>query len=205
MSLEIRELRKKDYKKAIQFAITGMHFNWFMDNRLLLNLYGRYFWYMEVNRATQVIAAYEGDVFAGVLLAEIRGEARQYRSFGKMVYVGIFDLLQNVFVKGGTGVYDQANREMLSRYCERSSPDGEILFLAANPEIKAKGVGSALLRELEQRENGKVVYLYTDNACTYQFYEHRGFERAGEKDVVLSIAGREVALQCLLYSKRMGG
>lgn len=50
-----------------------------------------------------------------------------------------------------------------------------------------------------------MVYLYTDNACTYQFYEHRGFERAGEKDVVLSIAGREVALQCLLYSKRMGG
>lgn len=50
---------KKDYKKAIQFAITGMHFNWFMDNRLLLNLYGRNFWYMEVNRATQVIAGRE--------------------------------------------------------------------------------------------------------------------------------------------------
>ena len=44
MQLELRELRKQDYKKAIRFAITGMHFDWYMDSRVLLNLYGRYFW-----------------------------------------------------------------------------------------------------------------------------------------------------------------
>ena len=38
MELEIRKLRKKDAKKAIEFAIVGMHFNWYMDNKLLLNL-----------------------------------------------------------------------------------------------------------------------------------------------------------------------
>lgn len=38
-----------------------------------------------------------------------------------------------------------------------------------------------LLRELEEREKGKKVFLYTDSACTYQFYEHRGFELAQEK------------------------
>lgn len=58
MQLELRELRKQDYKKAIRFAITGMHFDWYMDSRVLLNLYGRYFWYLELTRATQVIAAY---------------------------------------------------------------------------------------------------------------------------------------------------
>lgn len=36
MKLEIRELDKRDYKKAIQFTITGMHFDWYMDSKLLL-------------------------------------------------------------------------------------------------------------------------------------------------------------------------
>lgn len=36
MKLEIRELDKRDYKKAIQFAVTGMHFDWYMDSKLLL-------------------------------------------------------------------------------------------------------------------------------------------------------------------------
>ena len=33
MRIEIRDLRKKDYKKAIQFAITGMHFDWYLNNK----------------------------------------------------------------------------------------------------------------------------------------------------------------------------
>ena len=54
MKLEVRELRKKDYKKAIQSAIIGMHFNWYTDSKLAVNLYGKYFWYLEMTRATQV-------------------------------------------------------------------------------------------------------------------------------------------------------
>mgnify|MGYP000252454244 FL=1 len=100
--------------------------------------------------------------------------------------------------------YDEANRGMLVEYCKHNSPDGEIIFLAANPNIKAKGIGSMLLRELEEREKGKKVFLYTDSACTYQFYEHRGFELAQEKDITLKIGNKEVALRCLLYSKVLG-
>lgn len=58
-----------------------------------------------------------------------------------------------------------------------------------------------LIKEFERREKGKKIYLFTDNACTYQFYEHRGFERVGQRDVVLNIGKRKVDLQCLLYSK----
>ena len=82
MEVELRELKRKDYAKAIQYAITGMHFHWYLDSRFLLNLYGRYFWYLELGRATQVIAAYVGDRLAGVLLAEMKGEPKQTRSFG---------------------------------------------------------------------------------------------------------------------------
>ncbi len=67
MEIQITNIKKKDYKKAIQFAKTGMHFDLYLDNKFLLYLYGNYFWYDELNRATQVIAAYVGEELAGVL------------------------------------------------------------------------------------------------------------------------------------------
>ena len=201
MGLRISELRKKDYKQAIQFAIRGMHLNWYMDNTFILNLYGRYFWYLEMERATQVLAVYAGEVFAGVLLAEIKGECKKFHSGWRNLYVKFFDTIQHLVAGKSVDSYDNANEAMFKKYCESNKPDGEIKFLAANPDVKIRGIGTLLLDELEKREKGKKLYLYTDNACTYQFYEHRGFERVGEKDVVLKLGKKNVELTCLLYSK----
>ena len=46
MELQIKPLKKQDYSKAIQFAIRGMNFDRYMENKTVLDLYGRYFWYM---------------------------------------------------------------------------------------------------------------------------------------------------------------
>ena len=203
MEIEIRELRKRDYGKAIQFAITGMHFNLYLDHKFLLHLYGRYFWYSELQCATQVIAAYLGDELAGVLLADMRGEKKRHRTIGQTIYVKIFAFLQNTFYKGGTSIYDAENREMLGEYLEKNQPDGQVVFLAADPDSKEKGIGTKLLEELERRERGKDIYLYTDDACTYEFYEHRGFVRSSEREVVLDFGNKKVPLKCFLYSKLM--
>lgn len=37
--IEIREMRKQDYKKAQQFAIRGMHLDWYMDSKVILSFY----------------------------------------------------------------------------------------------------------------------------------------------------------------------
>lgn len=203
MGIEIRELRKRDYGRAIQFAITGMHFNLYLDNKLLLNLYGRYFWYSELNSASQVIAAYDGEKLAGVLLADMQGEEKKYKTTGQTAYVKIFEFLQNTFYRGGVGIYDEANRELLAAYLKENNPDGQVVFLAADPDGKVKGIGSRLLEELERRIHGKEIYLYTDDACTYQFYEHRGFQKSGEKEVLLDLTSKKVPLICFLYSKRI--
>lgn len=203
MRIEIRELRRRDYGRAIQFAITGMHFNLYLDNKLLLNLYGRYFWYSELNSASQVIAAYDGEKLAGVLLADMQGEEKKYKTTGQTAYVKIFEFLQNTFYRGGVGIYDEANRELLDAYLKENNPDGQVVFLAADPDAKVRGIGSRLLEELERRIHGKEIYLYTDDACTYQFYEHRGFQKSGEKEVLLDLTSKKVPLKCFLYSKRI--
>ena len=201
MKIEIKDIRKKDHKKAIQFAIKGMHFDWYLDNKFLLNAYGRYFWYLEINRATQILAAYADGEFVGVLLAEVKSEEKKYQSFLQKIYIKIVDVMQRTFFKGGADLYEDTTKELLAHYLKSNMPDGEILFLAADPDCKIKGIGTALLNALEEKEEGKTLYLYTDDACTYQFYEHRGFERAEEKEIILKMPKGRVPLKCFVYSK----
>lgn len=200
--MEIKELKKKDHKKVIRYAVKGMHFGLYLKNKFLLNSYGKYFWYLEYTNATQIIAAYEGDKLLGVLIADMKGEKKPYKSFRKKLYIKLIDFIQKLFFKGGVMPYEEANKEMFRAYSKRYTPDGEIRFLAADPEAKVKGVGTMLLNELAQRENGKEIYLFTDDQCTYQFYEHRGFERIGEKDIVLEL-DNTINLKCLLYRKKL--
>ncbi|WP_239253523.1 GNAT family N-acetyltransferase [Listeria ilorinensis] len=204
MEIQIKKLRKKDTHQAIQFAIIGMHFDWYLENKFLLNLYGRYFWYLELTRATQVIAAYAEDELLGILLADMRDEKKKSPSFWQTLYVKIVEFFQRLFYKESVGIYDETNKMMFQQYSKENTADGEIIFLAANPKSKMKGIGSKLLSELEARNSEKKVFLYTDNACSYQFYEHRGFERACEEKIVLDLGNKKVPLTCLLYSKVLG-
>lgn len=187
--------------KPIGFAITGMHFDTYLEGAWVQRLYGRYFWYMESGRATQAIAVYEEDELIGVLLAEMVGERPQGLPWHKSLYVGFVDFIQKLFFKGSAGLYVEANRAMLDELRSRHDLDGEILFLAANPDAKMRGIGTLLLEELQRREKGKRVYLFTDDFCTYQFYEHRGFERAGERQEELDMHGKKVPILCLLYTR----
>lgn len=204
MSLEIRPLRRRDHRRAMRFAFTGMHFQWYTDNRLLLFLYSRYFWYLELGRATRVFAAYEGGALAGVLLARFEGERVAQPSLWRAAFVKCFDCLEHLLFPGGGSVYEDANRALYAQYRRHCAPDGELLFLAADPEMPRRGVGTLLLRALEAAAPGKTVYLYTDDGCNYAFYEHRGFDLAGERRIALEITGKHVDLRCMLYSKRLG-
>ena len=81
--MEIKELKKKDHKKVIQYAIKGMHFNLYLKNKFLLYAYGKYFWYLEYTNASQIIAAYEGDKLLGVIIVDMKNEAKPYKSLWK--------------------------------------------------------------------------------------------------------------------------
>lgn len=110
-------------------------------------------------------------------------------------------MIQRMFFKDGAGIYEDTTKEQLAHYLKSHIPDGEIIFLAADSDCKIKGIGTALLNALEKKEPGKTLYLYTDNACTYQFYEHRGFERVEEKEILMNMPKGKINLKCFIYSK----
>lgn len=141
--------------------------------------------------------------FSGVLLAEMYTEPKKQSNKLQKLYVKFVDIIQKLFFKDSAGIYEKTTKEQLKNYLQSNKPDGEIIFLAADPDCKVKGIGTALLKALEEREKGKTVYLFTDNACTYQFYEHRGFYKAEETDIVLDTANGKVPLKCFIYSKTL--
>ncbi len=119
MRIELRELERKDYEKAIEFAINGMHFNQYIENKTALYLYGKYFLYMEMQRATQMIAAYMGEKLVGLIIADVKDEPKRYQSIWKGLYVKIMELIIKVTVKEGASSYEEVNKKMLKNYKKR--------------------------------------------------------------------------------------
>ena len=203
MALVFSELKRRDHAKAVRFMMVGMNVDAYHDSRFFQTAYGIYFFYSELNRSTQVIAAYEEDRLAGVLLADMEGEHKAHNTLWSRLVIRAAKLFMRRPAPG-VSTYWQANEEMFADYKRTHSPDGELVFLAADPAAQNRGIGTQLLQELERREAGKTVYLYTDDQCTYQFYEHRGFERVGERDIVMDMGEKQVPLKCLLYSRKLG-
>lgn len=145
-------------KKAQKFEIQGMHLDWYIDSKVTLSLYAKYFLYMELNRATKVYGAYVDDIFVGVLLAEIKNEPKCYHSGSKAIYVKIFDWFQHLVAGEGVEEYEKANKDMYKSFCQKNNPDEEIIFLAADLNCKIKDIGTALLSAFEKDESGKIIY-----------------------------------------------
>ncbi len=203
MSIEIKQVRKKDFNKILQYAGLGMGTKNYTDKPEEIKLISKYFWYLELSRATQVIGAYDGDEPVGVLMADMNGEEKAYRSLKAKIFLKLCELLMAVMLKGGARTYGEANEEMYLKFRQEHIPDGELSFLSADPSRNGQGIGTLLLNELARREEGKLIYLYTDSGCTYQFYDKRGFTREFEKDIVLNLPNKKVPLRCFLYSKRL--
>ena len=66
-----------------------------------------------------------------------------------------------------------------------------------------RAVLQPLLAAFERACAGMDMFLRTDDACTYQFYEHRGFMRAAERDVVMEGAKGAFTLKCMMYVKHV--
>jgi ribosomal protein S18 acetylase RimI-like enzyme len=203
--MEIRTIKRKDFGKIQRFALQGMNFSMYTENKLELYLYTKYFWYLELNRATQIIAAYEGDDLLGVLLADIKGEPKVAYSPFRQLYIRFAEWFMGIGYKGSSDEYDKANAEMLADFKKNNSPDGELNFLTVDPKHNGKGTGSKLLSELERRENGKLIYLFTNTGNSFYFYERKGFERSDNRHIEILMHGKKIPHDCYLYSKKLRG
>ena len=204
MSIEIKNLNKKDYKTAIEFAKVGMHFDvYFEKGDKKLDLYSKYFWYSELLESTDCLAAYEDNKLVGVLLADMYYKPKIYKSFWKKIYVKLFEFARNRSSDYGSNLYVINNKIMLDGLKKIRKIDGEIKFLACDPNCIGKGIGSKLLNEFEERNKNKNVILFTDSECNYKFYDYKKYIKMDEKDIDFKVNGENSLLKCFIYYKEL--
>ena len=203
MEIKVCNLRKKDFNKARKFAIEGMHLHWYAHKKWELYFYSKYFWYLEISRASIALGAYQDGELVGVLLADINDSPKVFKSIRYRIWINVISFFINLGYKEASDSYDNANKEILAKFKDKITPDGELNYFAVNPNIKGKGIGTLLLNAFEKKVKGKIIYLYTDSGSTYQFYEKRGFEKSEEKDITLEIKKKNVDLTCYLFSKKI--
>lgn len=82
----------------------------------------------------------------------------------------------------------------------------EVTLFAVNSVARGRGVGSVLYRDLMShlREHGRTeLFLYTDELCTYRFYERAGLVRAAERNLDLEVPGLPGTVGVYLYAGRV--
>lgn len=203
MTIAIKSIDEKDFDEARRFAIHGMHLDWYATNKLELYFYSKYFWYLELTKATRALGAYDGDKLVGVLLVDMKNEPKIFTSFFRRMFVRIADFCIENFYGGAADVYEKANQDMLDELLKEKRPDGELNFFAIDPDTKGQGLGTLLLNELLRLERGKFIYLFTDSGSTWQFYPRRRFEQSGRRDVTLQVRGQDLPLTCFLFTKSL--
>ncbi|HJJ35567.1 MAG TPA: GNAT family N-acetyltransferase [Methanocorpusculum sp.] len=201
--IEITALRRKDKRKAVDWAIEGMKFDRYFTSKRLTRLFGYYFWYDTCTTATRMYGAYLDGTCVGVMINTFAGEPKPYSTWFGRTFVRIFQWRAMKKYPEDALRYHQTNEEMYQEAFGNNPPDGSIDLLAADPHSTVRGIGTALLNELIRTDAGKAVYLNTDGDCTYQFYEHRGFERVNTRNIMLKYGDREVPLVCYLYARKL--
>lgn len=205
MVLYIRELDyHKDADELASFALEGMNFSRYTKLRFAQKLYSRYFVREGILNATLSLGAYtEEGQLTGALLARFNGEQPVYRNFFWRCYVWLFELVLSLFFGSHTDEYDTNNRKMLQDVTQSKTFDGELSLFAVDPKQKGQGVGTALLSAFQTRKSGKQIYLFTDSNCTYQFYQHRGFEQASSVDIHEPGQSTDQKLSCFVFTRTL--
>ena len=198
--MEIKPLNRADYNKIISFMIKGMNLESLGNSPSSLRYFSRYYLYYELNRATDIICAYEGDEILGILIGKIKDKPKIHSSFSEKFYVHFTDFVDRILSPLGDPV-EKAMMKLCKEYEE--TYDGEITFLTKDPDCDTKGIGTFLLNEFESRCKGKTIFLFTDDGCTYQFYEHRGFERVFIKNIVMKNGKKDIPVECYIYKKHI--
>ncbi|APT84733.1 GNAT family N-acetyltransferase [Corynebacterium aquilae] len=195
-------LQRSDHAVIIETIEKEMHLEKYIANPLIRRLHARSFFYEELAQATHVFAAYDDGEFAGLVLLRLDGHKPQGMPLWARALSAVVHQLEKK--EDGIAAYARTNAQLLEQYQRQHGTDGEILLLSANPRHRVRGIGSALLSQVATVAQGKHLYLFTDEGCTFEFYNRKGFHRVGEQTMEFNYAGKPHSFRCFLYSTTIG-
>ncbi|WP_125711791.1 GNAT family N-acetyltransferase [Companilactobacillus kedongensis] len=180
-----------------------MNFNRYTDSKTAEKLYAEYFVRDAWINSTVALAAYEDDQLCGAIMTRFKNEVLLGQSILDKIYVDSFQQIIGMVFDRNSYTYEQVNQAMLEDLQSKISLDGEITLFAVDPARKDQGIGSKLLKSLEQQFPEKQVYLFTDSNCSYQFYQHRNFEQFDARRMLEPGRKSNEKMTCFLFNKKL--
>lgn len=86
------------------------------------------------------------------------------------------------------------------------SYQAELALFAIDSSCRGKGIGKKLFDyAIDYLKKRKLTefYLFTDTSCNYEFYEHQGMVRRGEKEHIFNINGQKANMNFFIYDYHM--
>lgn len=202
MDIEIKHIRLRDYKIAIEMIIKELHLDLYIKNKFLRKAYSRYYWYIAMNKATNIYGAFSKTRFLGCLLLEMKNRLSIHYSVMENIYIKVFSLFEKLFLKNILQE-EKVTKELLKEFLAYYNIDGKILFLGTIETKHAKRVRNELLKELSNEEPNKIIYVSTNNLCSYENYESLGFDKMMEDKFEIELTDKLTKVDCYIYKKKL--
>lgn len=199
-----RKLEKSDYYE-VQNLISnafGLH-KYVSDEKVFEKVKKMYLYSCLVEQKFNTVAIYKGQII-GVIMGASKNDKFKISNILNLFIlfyyiVSIWFLTKNKS-KGYNEVY-KAYDEIISDM--KNDFDGVLTLFAVKKEAQGLGIGKELLSKLNsyyKKNNTNKIYLYTDDTCSYGFYDYMGFSRLREKRINVIRNNKKEELNIYLYA-----
>lgn len=201
-----RPIRKGDYPQVKDMICNAFSLDAYVTNEKLLEAVKNQYLYSCLSEATYTCVAEKEGQAAGVIMGNAKTD---YSAIRHLPY-----LIKNLWYGAKIALYGRKYRKQAAGYRDihtiyqefsdkhKGAFDGVLTLFAVNQDCRGFGMGKNLMERLMgywEKQGVKHIYLYTDTTCTYEFYEHRGFERLESKELQVERGGKPFQMEVFLY------
>ncbi|KMN44381.1 GNAT family N-acetyltransferase [Bacillus paramycoides] len=189
-TVKYRSLVKEDYEPIKHLIGEAFGFNQFITDKKFLNSLLNFYLQSCILGSSFSKVAEKDNKIIGVILGDSEKDKNRLKKFHNT-----FSFAYNTLKLFMTS---KENREFLKAFIKVQKTYKELIkgkedhfqgciqLFIVSEESRGLGVGKTLMNALFQymtKEDVTSLYLYTDNACNYGFYDKQNFKRVQEKAI----------------------
>lgn len=201
-----RNLKKQDYNEVADLLSHSFGLHRYVSDERLFRIFKKQYLYSCLSEATFSRVAEQNGKVVGVIMGNAKSDYRILPHIGFALKFLLYSFKMKIYgrkISDSVSGYHELHR-IYRKFSQRHKGrfDGVLTLFAVSSECRGKGIGKKLLSDMEtywKERQTKSTYLYTDTTCNYGFYEHQGFIRLEEENLVLKSDGKPCEMGVFLY------
>lgn len=204
--IRYRPVEKKDYAEIGEIINQSFHLFHYVSDRKTLEAFKLQYIYSCLSEATYTCVAEQNGKVLGVVMGQAQADYNSFTHLPFLLKALDYSIKMRFYGrkhKDETKGY-QALHQIYSDFSKKHQGefDGVLTLFAVNEACRGHNIGGRLLSGLFdyfKSQNTKRIYLYTDDTCSYGFYEHKGFQQLEKQALSLIRDGAPFEMDVFLY------